>query len=39
VFTVGAFLGNEKVAEGKGRSKQEAEQAAAEKATEAKNWA
>jgi ribonuclease III len=38
VFTVGAFLGNEKVAEGNGRSKQEAEQAAAEKAIEAKNW-
>ncbi len=38
VFTVGAFLGNEKIAEGKGRSKQEAEQAAAEKAIEAKDW-
>ena len=38
VFTVGAFVGTEKVAEGKGRSKQEAEQAAAEKAIEAKNW-
>ena len=38
VFTVGAFVGSEKVAEGKGRSKQEAEQAAAEKAIEAKNW-
>ncbi len=38
VFTVGAFLGNEKVAEGNGRSKQEAEQAAAERAIEAKNW-
>jgi ribonuclease III len=38
IFTVGAFLGNEKVAEGQGRSKQEAEQAAAEKALEAKAW-
>jgi ribonuclease III len=38
VFTVGAFLGNEKVAEGKGRSKQESEQVAAEKAIEAKGW-
>jgi ribonuclease III len=38
MFTVGAFLGNEKIAEGKGRSKQEAEQAAAEKAIEAKKW-
>ncbi len=38
VFTVGAFLGNDKVAEGKGRSKQEAEQAAAEKAIEARGW-
>jgi ribonuclease-3 len=38
VFTVGAFLGDEKVAEGNGRSKQEAEQAAAEKAIEARGW-
>jgi ribonuclease III len=38
VFTVGAFLGSEKIAEGKGRSKQEAEQSAAIKALEAKNW-
>lgn len=38
VFTVGAFLGKEKVAEGQGRSKQEAEQAAAEKAIESKGW-
>ncbi len=38
VFTVGAFLGEEKVAEGKGRSKQEAEQDAALKAIEVKNW-
>lgn len=38
VFTVGVFLGSEKVAEGKGRSKQEAEQLAAEAAIVAKNW-
>ncbi len=38
VFTVGAFLQSEKVAEGKGRSKQEAEQDAALKAIEAKGW-
>ncbi|HEV3244804.1 MAG TPA: ribonuclease III [Candidatus Paceibacterota bacterium] len=37
-FTVGAFIGNEKVASGEGRSKQEAEQAAAEKALAAKGW-
>ena len=38
VFTVGVFLKNEKIAEGQGRSKQEAEQAAAEKGIEVKNW-
>jgi ribonuclease III len=38
VFTVGVFLRHEKVAEGTGRSKQEAEQQAAEKAIEAKGW-
>ncbi len=38
VFTVGVFLGEEKVAEGQGRAKQEAEQQAAEKAIEAKGW-
>jgi ribonuclease-3 len=38
VFTVGAFLGVQKIAEGNGRSKQEAEQAAAERAVEAKGW-
>lgn len=38
IFCVGAFLAKNKVAEGKGRSKQEAEQAAAEKAIEAMNW-
>lgn len=38
VFTVGVFLRSEKVAEGNGRSKQEAEQDAAEKAIAAKEW-
>jgi ribonuclease III len=38
VFTVGVFLRQEKVAEGSGRSKQEAEQQAAERAIEAKGW-
>jgi len=38
VFTVGVFLGKEKVAEGEGRSKQEAEQKAAEAAIAAKGW-
>lgn len=38
IFTVGVFLGKEKVAEGKGRAKQEAEQEAALKAIEAKGW-
>lgn len=38
VFTVGVFLKSEKVSEGQGRSKQEAEQAAAEKAIENKGW-
>jgi ribonuclease-3 len=38
VFTVGVFLRHEKVAEGKGRSKQEAEQQAAQAALLAKNW-
>ncbi|HTR18968.1 MAG TPA: ribonuclease III [Candidatus Paceibacterota bacterium] len=37
-FVVGAFIGNDKVATGEGRSKQEAEQAAAEKALTAKGW-
>lgn len=37
-FTVGVFLGKEKIAEGGGRSKQEAEQAAAEAGIKAKNW-
>lgn len=38
VFTVGVFLRQEKVAEGKGRSKQEAEQEAAQAAVTAKGW-
>lgn len=37
-FTIGVYLGDELVAEGDGRSKQEAEQAAAERALEAKEW-
>lgn len=38
IFTVGVFLRHEKVAEGKGRSKQEAEQQAAQAALAAKGW-
>ena len=38
VFTIGVFLRKEKVAEGRGQSKQEAEQQAAEKAIENKGW-
>lgn len=37
-FNVGAYIGSEKIAMGEGRSKQEAEQAAAEKALTAKGW-
>ena len=37
-FVVGVFLGEEKVAEGEGKSKQEAEQDAAEQALQKKNW-
>ena len=37
-FTVGAFLGEEKISIGIGTSKQEAQVAAAEKALEAKGW-
>ncbi len=37
-FVIGAFLGNELIAEGEGSSKQEAEEQAAEKALEVKNW-
>ena len=38
VFTVGVFLRKEQIAAGTGRSKQEAEQAAAEAAVTAKGW-
>jgi ribonuclease III len=38
IFTVGVFLRHEKVGEGKGRSKQEAEQEAAKAAVAAKGW-
>lgn len=38
IFTVGIYIKDEKVAEGKGCSKQEAEQDAAENALEAKGW-
>ena len=37
-FTVGIHFGNDLVAEGKGKSKQEAEQKAAQSALKAKNW-
>lgn len=37
-FVVGVFLNDEQVALGSGKSKQEAEQAAAAKAVEVKNW-
>jgi len=37
-FTTGIFFGSEKIAEGKGKSKQEAEQKAAEEALKIKNW-
>jgi len=37
-FTVGIFFGSNKIAEGRGKSKQEAEQKAAEAALKAKNW-
>lgn len=38
VFSVGVFLGKEKIGEGKGRAKQEAEQEAALSAIAAKGW-
>lgn len=38
VFTVGAFLGEEEVARGSGKSKQEAEQAAAQAALDKTGW-
>jgi ribonuclease III len=37
-FVVGAYIGDEKIATGEGRSKQEAEQDAAQKALTAKGW-
>ncbi|HEY4494416.1 MAG TPA: ribonuclease III [Candidatus Paceibacterota bacterium] len=37
-FTVGIFFGSSMIAEGKGKSKQEAEQKAAEAALKIKNW-
>lgn len=37
-FTIGIFFGGERVAEGKGKSKQEAEQMAARSALEARGW-
>lgn len=37
-FTVGIFFGTDLIAEGKGKSKQEAEQKAAEAALKIKNW-
>lgn len=37
-FTIGIFFGDTKIAEGKGRSKQEAQQEAARIALEAKKW-
>ena len=37
-FTVGIYFGANLIAEGKGKSKQEAEQKAAEAALKIKNW-
>lgn len=37
-FTVGVFFGDKKIAEGKGKSKQEAQQAAAQAALDKKGW-
>ncbi len=37
-FVVGAYIGQEKIAQGEGRSKQEAEQQAAENALKVKGW-
>lgn len=37
-FTIGIFFGDKKVAEGKGKSKQEAQQAAAQAALDKKGW-
>lgn len=38
LFTVGVFVGTEKIAEGEGKSKQEAEQAAAQAAIDKTGW-
>lgn len=38
IFVIGAYIGDEKIATGEGRSKQEAEQDAAQKALAAKGW-
>lgn len=38
VFTVGVFIGDDEIEQGEGKSKQEAEQEAAEKALVAKGW-
>lgn len=38
IFSIGVFLGEEKIAEGSGKSKQEAEQDAAQRGLEEKNW-
>ncbi len=38
IFTVGVYIGSEKIAAGEGSSKQEAQVAAAENALEAKGW-
>lgn len=38
LFTVGAFLGNEEIARGEGKSKQEAEQSAAQAAIDKTGW-
>ncbi len=37
-FVIGVYIGNELIAEGKGKSKQEAEQSAAREALEVKGW-
>lgn len=38
VFTIGVFVGDKKIAEGTGRSKQEAEQSAADAGLDARGW-
>jgi ribonuclease-3 len=37
-FTIAIYFGDDKIAEGKGKSKQEAEQSAARNALESKGW-